>query len=259
VIKKHSLIYKEFFKTSLVEDLSFRLNFLIQSFMNLSFIGVYFFSSLFIFDHVDLIGLWQKEEFLFFLSFALLLDQAHYLLLSFNFWIFSDSVRTGHFDFILLKPASSLFITFFNRLAIPGLFTIFVSFIIFLYFGLKLDLNVWVWLSMPFCFLLAMSLLFGLEVLISLLNFITIEGLGVNQLRLQVQQLSRWPDFIYKQKMRLFLMPFLAITSIPVRWILDMSYWSWLLAMIGTTFSLWFFILFWIWPKGLRMYESASS
>jgi len=259
MIKKHSLIYREFFKTSFAEELSFRLNFLIQSFMNLSFIGVYFFSSFFIFNHVELIGLWQKEEFLFFLSFALLLDQVHYLLLSFNFWIFSDNIRTGHFDFVLLKPVSTLFITFFSRLAVPGIFTVFISLLTLFYFGLKLDLSLWIWLSLPFCLFLAMSLLFGLEVLISLLNFITIEGLGVNQIRLQIQQLSRWPDFIYKPTTRFFLMPFLAISSIPVRWILDMSYWSWLLTMAVATSFLWILIVFWIWPRGLRMYESASS
>lgn len=259
MVKKYLSLYKEFLKTSLAEELSFRLNFLIQSFMNISFIGMYFFSSLFIFNHVNAIGLWQKDEFLFFLSFALLLDQIHYFLLSFNFWIFSDNIKTGSFDFVLLKPASPLFITFFRRLAVPGIFTILISFFVLLYFGLKLDLSLWVWLSLPFCLLLSLALLFGIEVIISLLNFITIEGLGVNQIRLQVQQLSRWPDFIYKNPARLFLMPFLAITSIPVRWILDMSYWSWFLAMAVASSVLWFFILFWIWPSGLKMYESASS
>ena len=257
--KKYFLIYKEFFKTSLAEELSFRFNFLIQSFMNISLLGVYFLSSLFIFDHVSFIGLWEKDEFLFFLSFALLLDQTHYFLLSFNYWILSDNIKTGYFDFILLKPISTLFTTFFSRLAIPGVLTIPICFLIFLYFGLKLDLSLWVWLSLPVCFFFAMALLFGIEVIISLLNFITIEGLGVNQIRLQVQQLSRWPDFIYKKTTRFFLMPFLAITSIPVRWILDMSYWSWFIAMIGATAMLWFIILFWVWPSGLNRYESASS
>ena len=258
-MKRYFQIYKEFFKTSLAEDLSFRFDFLLQSLMNISFLGAYFFSSLFIFDHVNLVGLWAEEEFLFFLSFVLLLDQIHYFLLSFNFWIFSDSIRTGYFDFILLKPISSLFVVFFNRLAASGALTILASFLMLVYFGLKLNLSLWIWLSLPFCLLFALALLFGIEVIISLLNFLTIEGLGVNQARLEIQQLARWPDFIYKKIPRFFLLPFLAVTSIPVRWILDISYWSWFAVMIIGVVFLWLLIIFWIWPKGLALYESASS
>ena len=258
-MKKHFYIYKEFFKTSLIYDLSFRANFILHSMMNICFMSIYFFSSFFIFNHVEHIGLWSKDEFLFFLAFALLLDQIHFLVLSFNFWIFSDEVRTGGFDFYLLKPSSSLFITFFNRLAIPGLFTIPVALGLFIYYGLNLNLSFWLWLSMPICLLASLLLLFGLELVISSFNFFTIQGDGLNQARLQIQQLSRWPDFIYKNPARLFLIPFLAISSIPVRWILDFSYWTWFILMGVGVLLLWLAIIFFIWPWALRAYQSASS
>ncbi|MDE0092123.1 MAG: ABC-2 family transporter protein, partial [Oligoflexia bacterium] len=252
-------IYKEFFKTSLSEDLSFRANFTLQSLMNTSFIGVYFFTSVFIFNHVEQIGLWNREQFLFFLSFALFIDQIHYLVFSFNFWIFSDEVRLGSFDFTLLKPYPSLFITFFKRLAIPGVFTTIIAFFMLVYFGLKVDLNIWMWLSLPFCLILSLALLLSIEVLISVFNFFTIEGIGINQARLQVQQLCRWPDFIYKNPARLWLIPFLAITSIPVRYLLDFNYWTWLIILLGGVCLFWFVIIFFLWPKALSFYESASS
>ena len=258
-MKKYFYIYREFFKTSLLQDLSFRANFILHSIMNVCFMAVYFFTSFFIFNHVENIGLWSKSDFLFFLSFALLVDQIHFFILSFNFWMFSDDVLMGTFDFHLLKPAGSLFITFFNRLATPGLFTIPIALGFCIYYGLKLDFSVWLWLSLPFCVLSSLLLLFGLELIISTLNFFTIEGFGVNQARIQIQQLSRWPDFIYKNPFRLFLIPFLAISSIPVRWILDMSYWSWFALMWAGVFLLWLAILFFIWPQSLKYYESASS
>ena len=259
MMKKYLLIYKEFFKTSLSEALSFRFNFILQLFMNICFIGSFFFNSIFIFHHVDLIGFWNKEEFLFFLSFVLFLNQIHSFLIAVNYWSFSDDIQIGNFDFTLLKPISSLFITFFNRLTIPSFSTVLVSLYLLIYFGLQLNLSVAVWLSLPFCCFLSIALLCGIEIIISLLNFFTIEGGGINQIRLQAQQISRWPDFIYQKQLRFFLIPVLATTSIPVRWILDTSYWSWLLIMILATFTLWFLIIFWLWPKGLKFYESASS
>ena len=258
-MKKYLLIYKEFFKTSLSEALSFRFNFILQFFMETCFIGAFFFNSIFIFHHVDFIGIWNKEEFLFFISFVLLSDQIHYLLVAGNYVGFSNSLLTGDFDFTLLKPISSLFITFFHRLTIPCFSTILISLCLFIYFALQLDLSLAVWLSLPFCLFLSLALICGISISISFLCFFTIEGGGINQIRSEMQYMSSWPDFIYKKYFRFFLMPFLAATSIPVRWILNTSYWSWLLIVILATVTLWFCIIFWLWSKGLNFYESASS
>ena len=258
-MKKYLLIYKEFFKLSFAEALSFRFDFILEFFMNICFIGAFFFNSIFIFQHVDFIGIWNREEFLFFLSFVLLLNQAHSFFIDLNYWSFSKNIQTGNLDFILLKPISALFITFFNRLMIPSFSTVLISLYLLVYFGLQLDLNLAVWLSLPFCFFLSMALLCGIEIIISLLNFLTIEGRGIQQIRFQAHEILQWPDFIYQKQLRFFLMPFLAISSIPVHWILNTSYWSWLLIMVLATFTLWFLIIVWLWPKGLSFYESASS
>ena len=251
-------VYREFFKTSLSEELSFRLNFILQSLMNVSFIGVYFFTSVFIFNHIEHIGMWNEKEFLLFLSFALAVDQTHSILFSPNFWELGDSVRLGKLDFDLLKPFPSLFIVLLRRVAVPGIFTVFLTYSMVVYFGIQVGLSFLTWLSLPFCLLLSLSLLLGLEVLISLFNFFTVEGEGINQARLQFQHLCLWPDFIYKNPARLWLFPFLAVTSIPVRWMLDLSYWTWLMIMFAGIVLLWSLIIV-LWPKALCFYESPSS
>ncbi len=257
-IKKYLSLYQEFFKISLSEELSFRLNFTLQSLMNVSFIGVYFFTSIFIFNHVERIGLWDKTEFLLFLSFVFAVDQTHYIMFAPNFWHFSEDIILGGLDFHLLKPASSLFIVFSRRLAIPGIFTALLTYSMVIYFGIQADLSFMAWLSLPFCLILSLSLLLGIEILISLLNFFTVEGMGVNQIRLQIQHLCRWPDFIYRNPARLWLLPCLAITSVPVRWLLDLKYWDWLAIMLVGAVALWSFI-FLLWPKALNLYVSPSS
>ncbi len=255
---KYISLYKEFFKTSLTEELSFRSNFILQSLMNIIFIGTYFFTSFFIFDHIEHIGMWNEIEFLLFLSFALAVDQTHYLIFSPNFWEFSGDVILGTLDFQLLKPFPTLFTVLFRRVAVPGILTVLLTYSLVIYFGIQVELSLLVWLSLPLCLFLSLFLLLGIEVLIAMLNFFTVEGMGINQLRLQVQHICRWPDFIYKNPARIWLFPLLAITSIPVRWILDMSYWSWLVAMFFGVLLLWFFIIL-LWPKALNFYESPSS
>ena len=258
-VKHYFQIYIEFFKASLAESLSFRVNFLIHSLMHICFMTVYFFTSIFIFNHVEQIGLWKKEEFLFFISFVLLVEQIHFFMLSLNYWIFSGDIRTGSFDFVLLKPISSIFYTFFNHIAIFGVFTILAALSTLIYFGTQLGLSLGVWISLPLCLFSSLALLMGIEVIISLLSFFTIHGIGVNQARLQVQKLTRWPDFIYKNPARFLLVPFLAITSFPVRWILNFNYWFWFVLMLAGAFLGWLLIIFWLWPRALNLYESASS
>ena len=258
IFYKYLFLYREFLKTSLSEELSFRFNFTLQSVMNISFIGVYFFTSVFIFDHIEHIGPWDETEFLLFLSFALAVDQTHYLIFASNFWGFSDDVRLGTLDFHLLKPVPSLFIVLLRRIAVPGVFTLLLTCFMVVYFGVQVGLNPLIWFSLPFCLLLSLFLLLGLEVLISLFNFFTIQGFGLNQARLQIQHLCRWPDFIYKNPARLWLFPFIAITSIPVRWMIDINYWSWLIGMFSGVLLLWFFVIL-LWSKALSFYESPSS
>ena len=257
-IYKYLSIYREFFKTSLSEELSFRANFTLQSLMNVSFIGMFFFTSIFIFDHIEHIGLWNETEFLLFLSFALAVDQTHYLIFAANFWTFSEDVRLGKLDFHLLSPVHSLFIVLLRVIAVPGLLTVILTYSMVIYFGIHVGLNPLAWLSLPFCLLLSLSLLVGIETLISLFNFFTIEGRGINQARLQLQQFCRWPDFIYKNPARLWLLPLLAITSIPARWLMDVSYWTWLISMFLGVILLWSIVLF-LWTKALNFYESPSS
>ena len=258
ILYKYLSLYKEFFKTSLSEELSFRVNFILQSIMNVSFIGVYFFTSVFIFDHIEHIGPWNETEFLLFLSFAFAVDQTHFLIFAPNFWEFSGDIRLGTLDFHLLKPFPSLFIVLLRRVAVPGIFTLLFTYFLVIYFGLQVGLNLLVWLSLPFCLLLSLFLLLGIEVLISLFNFFTVEGMGINQARLQIQHLCRWPDFIYKNPARIWFFPLLAITSIPVRWMIDINYWSWVVTMFLGVLLLWFFIIL-LWPKALNFYESPSS
>ena len=257
-LKKYLSVYKEFFSTSFTEGLSFRTDFSLQVLMNLAFMCTYFLTADFIFNHIEKIGFWNRMEFFFFLSFVFTVDQIHFLTLSHNFWGFSRDVRLGNLDFHLLKPISAFFIVFSRRLAVSGLVTTAISCLLMIYFGMQAGLTPMAWIALPFCIVASLFLLFGIEVLISLFNFITIAGDGVNQARLQIQHFLRWPDFIYKTPFRLWMFPFLAVTSIPVKFLLEPNDWPWQALLILGTLCLWAFIAR-LWPKAVKLYESPSS
>ncbi|MFW7379135.1 MAG: ABC transporter permease [Oligoflexus sp.] len=261
MLKKYASVYQEFIQHSFSEAMSYRLHFILLIVMDLLFYFSLLGSVEFIFQHVETIGPWGRSEFMFFTAFMIAIDHLHMTFISESFWNLSTDIRTGKLDFVLLKPIASLFQIFFRYIRPGTLLNFFVPWGFLIYFGLELELNALAWFSLPFLVLLGLALLVSVEILISMSMFWTIESFGINFLRMQMQQLSRWPDFIYRFYARKFfslVIPVLLIGSAPVKFLLDQSQWQLMLLMLGLTTASWLLTGF-LWKRGLRFYESASS
>lgn len=260
-VKHYLSIYNRFIATSFAEAASFRLNFILLIVMDI----VFYISALatvsFIYDHVSMIGPWSKEQLMFFVSFMLAVDHLHMIILSESFWMLSTDIRTGNLDYILLKPVHSIFIVFFRYFRASSLLNIFITWATLIYFGIKADLSVLSWCFLPFLVFLAFILLAILEIIISTSMFWLTEGLGINFLRMQLQQVSRWPDYIYQRSIKKIFtvaFPILVIGSAPVRFLYDNRvYENIIFLLIAIIIS--FFALLKIWKIALNRYDSASS
>ena len=254
-------VYKMFISTSFSMAMSFRLNFVLLILMDLFF----YFTSLatvsIIYDHVQTIGPWSKEQLMFFTSFMLCVDHLHMTLISESFWVFSRDLKIGNVDFVLLKPISSIFSIFFRHVRPSSLCNLIVVWGCLFYYANQVDLSLMAWVCMPFLVLLSFTLLAILEFIISTSMFWMTEGMGINFLRMQMQNLARWPDFIYSKLSRRVLkvfFPVLLIGSAPVHFLLDQSAWIYIIYLIAAIF-LSFIIMNKLWSVALRQYESASS
>lgn len=260
-MKKYLAVYREFINHSFSEAMSYRLHFVLLIIMDLLFYLSLLGSVDFIFRHVDQIGPWGRVEFMLFISFMLAIDHLHMTLISESFWNLSTDIRTGKLDFILLKPIGALFQIFFRFIRPATMLNGFVPWGLLIYYAWHLELNLVSWLMLPILVILGLTLLVSIEILISMTMFWTIESFGINFLRMQLQQLSRWPDFIYRFYARKFFsiaVPVLLVGSVPIKFLLDPSHWQILLSMLFATGISWLLIGF-FWRLGLRHYESASS
>ena len=119
----------------------------------------------------------------------------------------------------------------------------------------------WQWALLPFLIFFGFLLQNSIEMAISCAMFWMIDGTGVNFIRIELQQLARWPDYVYPTALRsilTFVFPILLIGSGPVRFLFDPTdFWPFLEA-IGFLFLFWVLLSF-FWQLGLRAYESASS
>ena len=140
-------------------------------------------------------------------------------------------------------------------------FNIFVPWGFLIYFGLKLDFSLSSWVSLPFMVLLAMAFLTTLEILLMMAIFVTLESYGINFLRLQLQTMARWPDFVFKFYARKFftiILPVLLVGSNPVKFLFSPDR----LYLIFPILISWLVIvgcIRYFWRLGLRTYDSASS
>ena len=260
-MKTYIEVYKKFFNTSLAEASSFRTSFILIILMDIIFYLTTLSSVSFIYDHVSTIGPWNKDQLMFFIAFMLTMDHLHMTIVSENFWELSVKIRTGTLDFDLLRPLSSIFSVFFRYVRTSSLVNTPLVWGMLIYFGAQLNLTWAQWAVIPPLIILGLSLFVIIEFCLSVAMFWTIEGWGINFLRMQLQQLARWPHFIYSyfpRKILTLCLPILLVGSGPVNFIYDFSNTHLLIGgLVALTVSAIF--LKYLWAFALTKYDSPSS
>ena len=87
------------------------------------------------------------------------------------------------------------------------------------------------------------------------------ESFGINFLRMQLQQLARWPDFVYRlwaRRILTFGLPVILVGSAPVHWLLSPFEFKFMAYMFLAIIVMWLIIAP-VWRLSLSRYENASS
>jgi ABC-2 type transport system permease protein len=112
-------IFLTFARNSLVRDMTFRTNFLIESISSLSWVFMNLGFYVLVFEYTPMIGRasgWGKYQFFVFLATALLINSLVEALFMTNADQFSELIRTGNLDFALLKPVDTQFLISLQRI-----------------------------------------------------------------------------------------------------------------------------------------------
>jgi ABC-2 type transport system permease protein len=212
-----------------------------------------------IFGQVSQVGSWNESEMLFFASSVFLVDALYMVLLSKNSQKFSDTIRSGIFDFYLLRPFSALFLSSFRYINVTGFFNLFVALFLAWKSGVHLSpLSFSIWFV--YCFL-GWLITYALFIVTASLAFWTTQTSSLQWLFFELYRLGHRPDDLYVFWLRRFLLvgfPAAFIISIPVK------------LALGKLDGIWFFWpLVWVmgaglvaavvWRRGLKLYEGALS
>ena len=277
-------VYLTFARNSLVRDMSFRINFILQCLSSLSWAVMNWGLFKIIYQQTGEIGRgsgWHENEFFIFLGSVWIVNSLLQTFFMSNAEEFSELIRTGNLDFALLKPIDTQFLISFPRInwaQIPngllGLGLVIYSLIALAAEpGKNLELSVWQ--VVLFLFFIACGSVIMYSVMITLAS--TSIWLGRNQnlydFWFYITNFYRYPMEIYQRSgigMALwgtftFVVPILVVSNVPARVLaqpLGMPWkaWEWglagytVLAAIGS-------LLFsrWVFRRALLSYRSASS
>jgi ABC-2 type transport system permease protein len=269
-------VFLTFARNSLVRDMTFRANFLIDTISSISwvFINLGFYTLLF--RYTPSIGVstgWEKYQFFLFLATALLVNSLVQAFFMTNADELSELVRTGGLDFALLKPIDTQFLVSLTRIEWSSLGNFVIGLVLMVYalFQLHYAPGVLQMVLYPLYVLCGVAIYYSLMIALAA----TSVWLGRNQTLFDfwfyITNFSRYPMEIYHgpwgtplRRLFTFCIPVLVVVNVParilVRPLMPHGPADWLLpgfALLATVASL--AVSRWVFQLALRGYRSASS
>lgn len=177
---------------------------------------------------------------------------------------FSDMVRTGSFDQILVRPQNEILQVLGSKFELARIGRILQAIVMFVYGVTHAGVH-WtmskVW-TVIFMVIGGTAVFSGLYLIYAALCFFTIEGLEfMNIFTDGASQYGRYPIGIYGKKMLLFttfFIPYALIQYYPLLYLLDRT--DNILYMVVPLAALWFLLPCWLlWRFGVRHYQSSGS
>ncbi len=268
-----------FIRNSLVRDMSFRTNFLIECLASTSWIFMNVGFYLLIFQFTNQIGAdsgWGKYEFFVFLATTMFVNSIVQAFFMPNAQEFSELIRTGGLDFALLKPIDTQFVISLQRVEWATLsnFVVGLAMLAFSLWKLAtrpdhpLHIHPAAYFLYPFFIVCGVMILYSLMIALAATSI----WLGRNQTLYNfwfyITNFSRYPMEIYDgpwgtplRSFFTFIIPVLIVVNVPARLLakplVKSGFLLPLFALAATAASLW--ASRWVFCRALKGYRSASS
>jgi ABC-2 type transport system permease protein len=275
-------VFLTFARNSLIRDMTFRVNFLIECVSSMSWTAMNFGFYVLIYRYTPQIGEdtgWGQFEFFVFLATTWLINGVVQAFFMPNAEEFSELIRTGGLDFALLKPIDTQFLVSFHKvdwssLANFGLALLLLGYSLWRLTTRPVDPLVLEPAAMalyPFYLICGSLILYSLMIVLAATSIWLGRNESLYDFWFYITNFSRYPMEIYRgavgTPLRLaftYLVPVLVVVNVPARLLakpLDpREPWEWRLAafaVLATGGSL--IISRWVFNRALLSYRSASS
>jgi len=266
-------VFATFARNSLVRDMTFRTNFIIESISSLAWMFMNLGFYLLIFQYTPMIGAdtgWGKYQFFVFLATTLFINSLVQAFFMPNAEEFSEQVRTGGLDFALLKPIDTQFLISLTKVDWSSLSNFVFAIVLLSYSLAQLDYapGVGQALLYPVYVLCGVAILYSLMIALASTSIWLGRNQNLYDFWFYITNFSRYPMEIYSgsfgtplRRLFTFLIPVLVVVNVPARLLalpLDSdNWWLALFTLVATAGSL--LVSRWLFLRALESYRSASS
>ena len=266
-------VFLTFARNSLIRDMTFRANFLIEVISSMSWMIMNLGFYTLVFRYTSHIENWTKYEFFVFIATTMFINSLVQAFFMPNAQELSELVRTGGLDFALLKPIDTQFLVSLRRVNWSSLGNFGVALVLLVYSLPRiegLELSVWKFLLYPTYVVIGVLILYSVMITLAATSIWLGRNQSLYDFWFYITNFSRYPMEIYEgpwgtplRKLFTFVIPILIVINVPAGILakpLDANNAGFQLAgfgvlavIISLAFSRWVF------KKALLSYRSASS
>jgi viologen exporter family transport system permease protein len=271
-------VFLTFVRNSLVRDMMFPANFLIEAISSLGWVTMNIGFYVLIFHWTTQIGVdqghgaaWDKYQFFVFIATSLFINSIMQMFFMTNADEFSELIRTGGLDFALLQPIDTQFLISLRRVEWASLANFCVAIALLIFAVPRLEgftLTVWQIVLYPVYIFTGVCILYSLTIVLASASVWMGRNTSIYDFWFYITNFSRYPMEIYNGPIGIwlrlaftFVLPILIVVNVPARMIakpLQPQYaYLALFAIVATGASLW--ISRWVFKRALASYRSASS
>jgi ABC-2 type transport system permease protein len=262
--RRYATIYAALWRNSVVREMGFKSNFLLWIVvellwfgLQLSFIGV-------IYLHTDHIATWTKWQVVLLVGASHFIQQIFQAVFLSNLIQFSELVRTGRLDFMLLLPMNARFLVSLRVVDLGGFVNAASALAVMGYSARQLHLSPSAGQLLGFLLLSVAGVLihYSLMFLLASVAFWTVRAQGIIWGYYSLFNIARLPDAAFTGFFKAFFtfaIPMLLVANVPAKLILhtlDSPGSMLLLAWMGVVC---FLLSELFWRFSLRHYTSASA
>jgi ABC-2 type transport system permease protein len=271
-------VFLTFARNSLVRDMMFPANFIIETISSFGWVMMNVAFYLLIFKYTDQIGgggsaggAWDKYQFFVFISTSMFINSIVQMFFMTNADEFSELIRTGGLDFALLKPIDTQFLISLRRIEWASLANFVVAAVLMAVALPRVEgftLTVWQVVLYPIYVAAGVGVLYSLMIVLAAVSVWLGRNTSIYDFWFYITTFSRYPMEIYSgpvggwlRVIFTFVFPILLVVNVPARMLAkplrpEYAYLA-LFAVAATIVS--FVFSRWVFQRALLSYRSASS
>jgi ABC-2 type transport system permease protein len=262
--RRYAAIYAALWRNSVVREMGFKGNFLLWIVvellwfaLQLCFIGV-------IYLHTDHIATWTKWQVVMLVGASQFIQQLFQAIFLSNCVQFSELVRTGRLDFMLLLPMNTRFLVSLRVVDLGGFVNGASALVVMGYAAHQLDLSPSAGQMLGFLLLCMAGILihYSLMFLLSSVAFWTVRAQGIIWGYYSLFNVARLPDAAFRGFFKAFFtfaIPMLLVANVPAKLLLNTLQSPGPMLLLAGMGCACFFVSELFWRFSLRHYTSASA